>query len=466
METTIITLAPSMNPSNMTVRTTASFEEAFGDYSNAKGRGRARRKSRKLERITNKQEVKQARVGGRQEARISRRSTRKSARQEMRDSQQQARMERRGNRRDERQESSEARQLRRDTANEGKQGRKNYKEEQEIYREGLRPEEEEETQTQGGSDSQDNGSDSQQGGGGSSDDQQGGGGSNDWGSAPQGYNDQQGGGGYSDDQQGYNDQQSDEGSNDWGSAPQGYDEGEEDGGDGAYGDDNRYDSPYVQEDSEFSDDSYFNVEGMDGKSVVSPMVKDSVAKLRNNQRAFSDLSERRNVMLQNGDNTRGIEMQLRNCQRRINELKSSLDSYANADGNPERKKRRRVELTLALGRGKKRRKKRTTDGGSEVPVSKELNPDFKSNRIEIPAQSGFDGYSDLGRPVFIDGVEQSDKNDYTNNLYNDGSEPTTIDMFSSADGVKGSNTKVIMSIAIGIGVGALAIYLAKKKGWI
>ena len=43
---------------------------------------------------------------------------------------------------------------------------------------------------------------------------------------------------------------------------------------------------------------------------------------------------------------------------RVNELKSSLDSYANADGNPERKKRRRVELTLALGRGKKRRKKR------------------------------------------------------------------------------------------------------------
>jgi len=458
--TTIIRLAPNTESSNITVKTTASFEEAFGDYSNAQGKGRARRKSRKLERITNKQEVKQARVGGRQEARISRRSTRKSARQEMRDSQQQARAERRGNRRDERQESSEARQLRRDTANEGKQGRKTYNEEQEIEREGLRPEEEEETQTQGGSDSQENGSDSQQGGGGSSEDQQGGGGSNDWGSAPQGYNDQQGGGGYSDDQQGS------EGSNDWGSAPQGYDEGDQDSGDGAYGDDNRYDSPYVQEDSEFADDSYFNVEGMDGKSVVSPMVKDSVAKLRNNQRAFSDLSARRNIMLQNGDNTRGIEMQLRNCQRRVNELKSSLDSYANADGNPERKKRRRVELTLALGRGKKRRKKRTTDGGSEVPVSKELNPDFKSNRIEIPAQSGFDGYSDLGRPVIIDGVEQSDKNDYTNNLYNDDTEPTRIEMFSNAEGVKGSNTKVIMSIAIGIGVGALAIYLAKKKGWI
>ena len=429
--TTIIRLAPNTESSNLSVRTTASFEEAFGDYSDAKGKGRARRKSRKLERITNKQEVKQARVGGRQEARLSRRSKRKEARNEMRNTQQESRAERRGNRRDERQESSEARQLRKDTANEGKQGRKTYNEEQEIEREGLRPEEEEETQTQGGSDSQDSGSDSQQGSGGSSDDQQGGG-----------------------------------GSNDWGSAPQGYDEGEEDGGDGAYGDDNRYDSPYVQEDSEFADDSYFNVEGMDGKSVVSPMVKDSVAKLRNNQRALRDLSERRNVMLQNGDNTGGIEMQLRNCQRRVNELKSSLDSYANADGNPERKKRRRVELTLALGRGKKRRKRRTTDGGSEVPVSKELNPDFKANRIEIPAQSGFDGYSDLGRPVFIDGVEQSDKNDYTNNLYNDEYEPTLIEMFSNADGEKGSNKKVILSIAIGIGVGALAIYLAKKKGWI
>ena len=421
METTIISLAPNTDSSNMVVRTIASFEEAFGDFSNAKGKGRAKRKARKLSRITDRQEVKQARKGGRQEARISRRATRKGARQEMRDTQQASRMERRGNRRDERQESREAKQLRKDTDSIGEQERENYNQEQENYRDSLAPQEEEDTTNQGGSDYQeeDGGSDYQDGGG----------------------------------------------SNDWDSDSQGYDEGDADEGDGAYGDDNRYDSPYVQEDTEFADDSYFNVEGMEGKSVVSPMVKDNVAKLRNNQRAYKDLNDRRNLMLRNGDNTRGIDMQIRNCYGRVNELKSSLDSYANADGNPETRTRRRKELNMALGRGKKRRT-RTRSGGSEVPVSKELNPEFAPNRIEIPAKSGFDGYSDLGRPVYIDGVENSDANDYSSDLYTDGIEPTTIDLYSNADGSTKSNKKVILSIAIGIGVGVLAIYIAKKKGLI
>jgi hypothetical protein len=427
--TTIITLAPSTDSSTLSVRTTASFEEAFGDYSNAKGKGRARRKTKKLTKISDKQEVKQARKGGRQEDRISRRSTRKGARQDIRASQQDSRLERKGKRRDAREEDTED------------------------------DKDETATDTQNGSNTQqDSGSSDSQDNGGSSDGQQGGGDSNDWGAPPQGSNDEQDNGGSSDSQQDGG------GSNDWGAQPQGYDEGQQDGGDGAYGDDNRYDTPYNQEDSEFADESHFNLEGMEGKSSVSPMVKDNVEKLRNNQRAYKDLSDRRNLMLKNGDNTRGIEMQLRNCQGRVNELKSSLDSYANADGNPETKNRRRNEVSLALGRGKKRRMM-TDDGGSEVPVSRELNSDFKPNRIEINPKSGFDGYSDLGRPVFIDGVEQSDKNDYSSDLLNDGAEPTTVDLFSNLDG-DGGNKKIFLSVAIGIGVGALAIFIAKKKGWI
>jgi hypothetical protein len=44
-------------------------------------------------------------------------------------------------------------------------------------------------------------------------------------------------------------------------------------------------------------------------------------------------------------------------------------------------------------------------------------------------------------------------------------EPTTIEMQSSFDG-SSTNKKTFMSIAIGVGVGALALYLAKRKGWI
>jgi hypothetical protein len=53
-----------------------SFEEAFGEYSNARGRGRERRKARKLDRIENRAEVKAARQGTRQEKIANRQSVR------------------------------------------------------------------------------------------------------------------------------------------------------------------------------------------------------------------------------------------------------------------------------------------------------------------------------------------------------------------------------------------------------
>jgi hypothetical protein len=52
-------------PSSMPQAT--SFEEAFGEYSNAQGRGRERRKARKIDRIENRAEVKLARKGARAE---------------------------------------------------------------------------------------------------------------------------------------------------------------------------------------------------------------------------------------------------------------------------------------------------------------------------------------------------------------------------------------------------------------
>ena len=138
METTIIKLGGEPTSGSGLVVQSASFEEAFGEYSNAKGRGRARKKNRKLERITNRQEVKQARKGGRQEARIGRRTTRKSLRQENRDAQQASRIGRRQTRVDARGE----RQMGRETAS---QERQNYAQEQEAYRDSLMPQEVENT---------------------------------------------------------------------------------------------------------------------------------------------------------------------------------------------------------------------------------------------------------------------------------------------------------------------------------
>ena len=56
---TIITLGPS-NGSSMqpTTRVAATFEEAFGEFSEARGKGRAKRKKRKLERVENRKQVR------------------------------------------------------------------------------------------------------------------------------------------------------------------------------------------------------------------------------------------------------------------------------------------------------------------------------------------------------------------------------------------------------------------------
>jgi hypothetical protein len=349
--------------------------------------------------------------------------------------------------------------------------------EQELYREGLENQGQESeggfAPEQGGGGYEDQGGYAPQGGGGYEapfgNAPQGGGGYEDQGGyAPQGGGGYapQGGGGYA--PQGGGGYAPQGGG---GYAPQGgggYAEdnyyGDEDSGEGAYGDDNTYEGDYIQEEDEFNDDSYFNVEGMDGKAVVSPYVKETSQKLKNNAKAYGVLKSKRSNALANQERTEGLDNLLNRARTRIVELKSNLDDYCNADGNPNEQRRRRKEVNIALNRRLRKRKRVGQYAGSEVPVESDLNPEFGSNRIEVPSSSNFDAYSDLGRPVIIDGTTMSDKGDYTDDIMGD-FEPTTIEMQSSFDG-SSTNKKTFMSIAIGVGVGALALYLAKRKGWI
>lgn len=441
METTIIKLGGEPTSGSGLVVQSASFEEAFGEYSNAKGRGRARKKNRKLERITNRQEVKQARKGGRQEARITRRTDRKALRQEGRSAQQDARIGRRQNRVDARGE----RRMGRETAS---QDRQNYASEQEAYRDSLLPQEADNTNdNQGSNVPMDYGNPSDGGNYGAPSDGGNYGAPQDSGAyeeSPAPAPSYGGGGNYGSQQE-----------DNYSSEP----ETEE----GAYGDDNSYESDYIQEEDEFGDDSYFNVEGMDGKAVVSPYVKDTVLKIKNNTNAYNALAKKRKEAEIQGNHTRGIENVMNNTRTRIIELKSSLEGYCNADGNPTERKRRNKEVNLALGRRSKPRNRKNQYAGSEVPVESDLNPEFDTNRIEIPAKSSFDAYSEDGRPVIINGVEDDSVPSYGNDIYGD-FEPTTIEMQSSFDG--SGDKKVLLSVVVGVAVGALALYVAKKKGWI
>lgn len=98
-----INLEPSENSQT---RVSTSYEDAFlgggsEEMSNARGKGRARRKKRKLERISNRREVRTERrklKSDRDTERIARRKNRKKSRQEIRDDQQEARMSRRNKR--------------------------------------------------------------------------------------------------------------------------------------------------------------------------------------------------------------------------------------------------------------------------------------------------------------------------------------------------------------------------------
>jgi len=105
-----------------------SFEEAFGEYSNLRGRGRARRKARRLERIANRDEVKRAR----RESRIARRSDRVARRQENLAAMQERRLARRQRRVDARAERKMAKEM-------GRQDRENFALEQQLMRESMQP---------------------------------------------------------------------------------------------------------------------------------------------------------------------------------------------------------------------------------------------------------------------------------------------------------------------------------------
>ena len=194
--------------------------------------------------------------------------------------------------------------------------------------------------------------------------------------------------------------------------------------------------------------------------------------------------ERRLLSAKDGMDKREIQQVIINLKKRLNKFEGILDSYSNAKGNSKKEKNRRREIrkarsvarmnkAKALGKKgvkyipavalvnaiKKRRAKKRMDGGSEQPEDREMNEipvesgldaQYSDNRIEVPAETttGFDG-----RTGFI-GID--DQNDF------DAPEERKFDLkFSSAEGDKKPKINY-GAIIIGIGVGALAIYLLNK----
>jgi hypothetical protein len=293
---TIITLG------NATPMSSTSFEEAFGEFSEARGRGRARRQKRRMERINNRRQRRKAR----QDMRLERKRNRVSARAERR------------------QMRSTARENRRNQRSEGKRSRERADLEQERE---FNPEQEEEQQG-GGSD--DGGYAPQ---GGYDDAPQG-----DSGYAPQGgssdgaYDD----GGYAQEEGGYDDGGSSDGGYDEG----GYDE-ESEGFDGDYDDFDGDDFDYFDGDDLDGDDGDDETDGFDGElydfdgnsemidAPVSPQVNQNIMDAAKRIEWNLELASR----LKEKGNSPKVEDAMCKCEDRVAELVTSMDGYCSFDGD-------------------------------------------------------------------------------------------------------------------------------------
>ncbi len=472
-----------------------SYEDAFGEFSEARGRGRAKRKKRKLERVKNRREVQEERRLARREraqGRIANRAERQRARQEKRTANMQMRQERR----------KERKQFKTD--------RKAIGNEEDYL--GEEPE------------STDDGGYAPQP-------------SDDGGYAPQPTDD---GSGYApqptDDEGGYAPQSNDGGS---GYAPQGevyqedvtdygsggtgiYDDGSyagsEDGG--GYYDEESVDSETGESDDQSGftgdlsfdgviemseDDAMWNeyFSSAEGIAKINPIVADTARKIEQNKEAICLMQGQCNRLSQtNPASANKLQAQINKRQTILNNLESDLANYCKFEGDysearggrkavskrkaevrqakklarKERKevgKLRRAEKKVkrsskrpkgkprnpsGIGRGIGLRRKKSLTESEFTEVDEKLNPEFGEERIVIPAEevANFVATETLNNRTGLIGLDE--QYDY------DAPETRQFDLkFSNAVGDAKSGSKIdIKSIAIGVGLGVLAIYLVKK----
>jgi hypothetical protein len=112
-----------------------SFEDAFGEFSNAQGRGRERRKNRKLDRIENRTEVRSERQQGRGERKLARQekvASRNLLRGERTAGREELQLARKGKRLAKRETGLGSRLARRDARTSSRVGRRDLRNPQEV----------------------------------------------------------------------------------------------------------------------------------------------------------------------------------------------------------------------------------------------------------------------------------------------------------------------------------------------
>lgn len=424
MEKTVITLGPGGGETQV-----VSFEEAFGEHSEFRGRGRSRKQARRMDRKKKKQERRMTKISDRAERRRAKRAMRAEA---MRD-----------------------RQMKRTDRKTMLLERKRMGDDPELQETGLSASEEGagsmDNQNQYETPVQDQGFEEQGGG-------------NDPGDGGEGYgyagpeintgSENQGG------EEGFEEDNEEGG--------EGYDEGEEGGGDnedyGFDGSKTQTQDPYslgpyslkeLEIDIEDISDIYTGADGQTHK--INRPVQKLVVAIEKTKAKIVELTGKLKDAQDRGEMERvqKISARLEWWKNELKELQDKLINYAapaGADGRRRKHSGRIAEVRSArrnLGRAVgERRRLYERQGGSETPVQSDLNPKFAEQEIVIEGE-----LKSNAQGTGLNGL------DYINDF--DAPETRTVELSSNAEGPAKSkiNWKYV---AIGIGVGILAIYLYKK----
>jgi hypothetical protein len=403
MEPTIVTLSPSSKPVSV------SYEDAFGEYSEVRGRQRGRRQKRKLDRIAKRREARKAR----QEALAEKMRTR------------QARL------------------------TERKQSR--------LARKEMGKEEEEEPAEDSATPTEDGATDS---------------GSTDGGQAPpineegdsvkdnqgEGQGEYQGeGGGYSADDEGQNPEGADAVVDD--------EMGESDEASGFTGEVG-FDGAIALSPDDVEWNEYFS--SAEGMQTINKGVRELALLIEKEKHIISRLEKGLAKVKSLNTPTANkrasmLSRSIREHRTRLARLERKLASYSSFDGDYSEIKggrkfvsKRKAEVRQAKRKARQLRKKAMGKlrGGKGTQVSADLEPSFSQDRIEVEAKtSSFNGTGLIG----LD--EQWDI---------DAPETRKFDLnFSNVEGdqtKKDKRKKLIIGVSIGVAVGILAVVLIRKFG--
>jgi len=403
----------------------ATYEEAFlgggsEEMSNARGKGRARRKKRKLERIANKREVRTERRklrGDRQEERIARRKTRKEKRQEIRDAQMEARQERRNKR-------MEMKESRKGSPSD---------EEEDIDDPENDILDDDELDDAGSSSRDDDANDSSDTGASSSDEDE---------KADEYYGDD-------------------------------VDSGQDDAG---YNDDSSYNQyPTFEEEDNFDGETSSFVSEVTGKKQIPAPIQQICLKIEWNNEMLDRLSRQKKKMKVDGVDTSRVDNAIEQKFERNQNLENQLDQFIGADGSKAKvvsnaKRRARAERIMkvippvVMARMLKK-------GLSKMQIKEWWQSRGAKKYSSMNGEQGWDAYPDV---VYVDENINPFEYGMPTNEYDadlgggSGFDPMSFangeinDPMSFANGATTSGNNMLRSLIIGLVIGGVTIYVVRK----